>query len=60
MGLLGIGKGLVKTLGGVVTGDEEMIVKGLKKIAINTVTTGAQILANEVWDKAHEDDDDDD
>lgn len=59
MGLLGLGKGLLKVAGGIVTGDSDMLVSGLKKTAVNAVTTTAQIVAKEVWEKAHTDDDDD-
>lgn len=33
MGLFGLGKGIAKVVGGIVTGDGEMIVSGLKKTA---------------------------
>ena len=59
MGLWGIGKGLAKIAIGTVTADGEMVVSGFKKTAINVVTTSVQIVANEVWEKAHTDDDDD-
>ena len=39
MGLFGLGKGIAKVVGGIVTGDGEMIVSGLKKTAINAATT---------------------
>lgn len=57
MGLFGLGKGIAKIVGGVVTGDSEMLISGLKKTGINAVTTSIQIVANEVWEKAHTDDD---
>lgn len=57
MGLWGLAKGLGKVAGGIITGDGEMIVSGLKKTAINTATTAVQIATNEVWEKAHTDDD---
>ena len=47
MGLFGLGKGIAKVVGGIVTGDGEMIVSGLKKTAINAATTTAQIAAKE-------------
>lgn len=59
MGLLGLGKGIGTLLIGIVEGDAEMIAKGAKKTAVNAVTTTAQIVAREVWDKAHTDDDED-
>lgn len=59
MGLFGLGKGIAKVVGGIVTGDGEMIVSGLKKTAINAATTTTQIAAKEFWEKAHTDDDDD-
>lgn len=59
MGLFGLGKGIAKVVGGIVTGDGEMIVSGLKKTAINAATTTAQIAAKEFLEKAHTDDDDD-
>lgn len=58
MGLFGLGKGLVKIAGGIITGDGEMLVSGLKKTAVNAVTTTVQIVGREVWEKAHTDDDD--
>lgn len=57
MGLWGLGKGIGKTLIGVLTADGEMIVKGVKKTAINAVTTVAQAIACSVMEHAHEDDD---
>lgn len=35
MGLFGLGKGIAKVVGGIVTGEGEMIVSGLKRTAIN-------------------------
>lgn len=60
MGLLGLGKGIAKTIGGIVTGDSEMVVKGLKKTAINAVTTTISICSGNVHETASEDDDPDD
>lgn len=57
MGLFGIGKGVVKIVIGAVTGDAEEVVKGVKKVAINTVTT---IIVNEAEEKLANDDDEDD
>lgn len=58
MGLFGLGKGIVTVVGGIVTGDYEKIVSGLKRTVINEPTTIAQIAAKEFWEKAHTDDDD--
>lgn len=60
MGLLGLGKGIAKTIGGIVTGDSEMLVKGIKKTAINAVTTTISTFSGDVLEKAGEDDDPDD
>jgi uncharacterized protein YjaG (DUF416 family) len=57
MGLLGIGKGVAKIVMGAVSGDAEEIIRGVKKIAINTVTT---IAVNEAEERLTSDDDDDD
>ena len=59
MGAFGLGCGIVKTIIGVATGDGEMIVKGLKKTAVNTVTTAADVVAGEFINNAHKDSDDD-
>lgn len=60
MGLFGLGKGIAKTIGGLLTGDGEMLVKGIKKTAINAVTTTVSAFSGDVFDKAGEDDDPDD
>lgn len=60
MGLFGLGKGLVMTTIGIVTGDSEMVVKGLKKTAINTVTTAVSAFSGRIGETAGEDDDPDD
>ena len=60
MGLLGLGKGIAKTIGGIVTGDSEMLVKGLKKTAINAVTTTVSVFSGDFTETASEDDDTDD
>lgn len=60
MGLLGLGKGIAKTIGGIVTGDGEMLVKGIKKTAINAVTTTISFCSGNVHETAAEDDDPDD
>ena len=49
----------MKTIIGVATGDGEMVAKGLKKTAINTVTTVADVVAGEFINNAHKDSDDD-
>lgn len=59
MGAFGLGRGIVKTIIGVATGDDEMIVKGLKKTAVNTVTTAADVVAGEFINNAHKDSDED-
>ena len=59
MGAFGLGRGIVKTIVGVATGDGEMVVKGLKKTAVNTVTTVADVVAGEFINHAHKDSDDD-
>lgn len=59
MGAFGLGRGIAKTVIGVVTGDGEMVVKGLKKTAVNTVTTVADVVAGEFVNNAHKDSDDD-
>ena len=59
MGAFGLGRGIVKTIIGVATGDGEMIVNGLKKTAVNTVTTAADVVAGEFINNAHKDSDDD-
>jgi hypothetical protein len=59
MGAFGLGRGIVKTIVGVATGDGEMVVKGLKKTAVNTVTTVADVVAGEFINNAHKDSDDD-
>ena len=53
MGLYGIGKGLFKMAKGVITGDAEEIAKGGKKIAVN-------VIAGEILDRIHTDEDDND
>lgn len=60
MGLFGLGKGLVKTTVGIISGDSEMVVKGLKKTAINAVTTTVSVFSGRVGETAGEDDDPDD
>lgn len=60
MGLFGLGKGIAKTIGGIVTGDSEMLVKGLKKTAINAVTTTVSAFSGNLGETASEDDDPDD
>lgn len=60
MGLFGLGKGIAKTIGGIVTGDSEMVIKGIKKTAINAVTTTASAFAGRIGETAGEDDDTDD
>lgn len=60
MGLFGLGKGIAKTIGGIVTGDSEMLVKGLKKTAINAVTTTVSAFSGNFGETASEDDDPDD
>lgn len=59
MGAFGLGRGIVKTIIGVATGDGEMVAKGLKKTSINTVTTVADVVAGEFINNAHKDSDDD-
>ena len=59
MGAFGLGRGIVKTIVGVATGDGEMVVKGLKKTAVNTVTTAADVVAGEFINNAHKDSDED-
>lgn len=59
MGAFGLGRGIVKTIIGVASGDGEMIVKGLKKTAVNTVTTAADVVAGEFINNAHKDSDED-
>lgn len=59
MGLFGLGKGIGKIVMGIATGDGEMIVSGVKKTVVNTVTTAVQIASKEVWEKAHTDDEED-
>ena len=59
MGAFGLGRGIVKTIVGVATGDGEMVVKGLKKTAVNTVTTVADVVAGEFINNAHKDSYDD-
>lgn len=56
MGLFGIGKGVAKIVIGAVSGDAEEIIKGVKKVAINTVTI---IAVNEAEERLISDDDDD-
>ncbi len=60
MGLLGLGKGIAKTIGGIVIGDSEMLVKGIKKTAINAVTTTVSAFSGRIGETAGEDDDPDD
>lgn len=60
MGLLGLGKGIAKTIGGIVTGDSEMLVKGIKKTAINAVTTTVSAFSGRIGETAGEDNDPDD
>jgi hypothetical protein len=57
MGLLGIGKGFAKIIIGVVSGDADEIINGVKKVAINAVTT---MTINEAEEKLTNDDDEDD
>lgn len=59
MGAFGLGYGLGKTLMGVISGDGEMIVKGLKKTAVNAVTTVVDVAAGNFIQNAHKDSDDD-
>lgn len=54
--MFGIGKGLFKVVKGVITADGEEIIMGIKKAAINTVTT---IVANEARERFINDDDED-
>lgn len=60
MGLLGLGKGIVKVIEGVVTGDSEALIKGVKKTAINAVTTTVSAFSGRIGETAGEDDDPDD
>lgn len=60
MGFFGLAKGLAKTAGGIITGDSEMLVKGLKKTAINAVTTTVSLCSGNFHETASEDDDPDD
>jgi hypothetical protein len=57
MGLYGIGKGIFKIVKGVATGEGDEIIKGIKKTAVNTVTT---IATNEAAERITNDDDEDD
>jgi hypothetical protein len=54
MGLFGIGKGITKIIIGVVSGDADEIINGVKKVVINTVTT---IAINEAEERLTNDDD---
>jgi hypothetical protein len=56
MGLIGIGKGIAKIVKGVVEGEGEEIIKGVKKTGINIATT---IFTNEAHERIVNDDDDD-
>jgi hypothetical protein len=60
MGLFGLAYGLAKTIEGVVTGDEELLIKGIKKTAINTVTTAVQYFSGNTSEGTTSDDDPDD
>lgn len=59
MGAFGLGRGIVKTIVGIATGDGEMVAKGLKKKAINTVTTIGDFIAGNFIENAPEDSDED-
>ncbi|MBQ7280958.1 MAG: hypothetical protein IJR13_09620 [Bacteroidales bacterium] len=59
MGAFGLGMGIIKTIVGVATSDGEMIAKGLKKTAINTVTTIGDIIVGEFIKNAPKDSDED-
>lgn len=56
MGAFGIGRGICKIVKGIATGDGEEIVLGIKKTAINTLST---IAFNEGHERLINDDDDD-
>jgi hypothetical protein len=57
MGLFGIGKGIYKVVKGVATGEIDEVVKGVKKVGINIVTT---MVGNEAHERIVNDDDEDD
>lgn len=59
MGFLGLGKGIVKTIVGVATGDADEIGKGLKKVAINLVTTVCSVVKGDTDETISSDDDND-
>lgn len=59
MGAFGLGYGLGKTCVGVLTGDSEMLFKGLKKTAINTVTTIVDVFAGKFVENFTKDSDSD-
>lgn len=56
MGLFGVGKGIYKIVKGVVTGEADEIIVGIKKVGINLITT---IVVNEAHERLVNDDDDD-
>lgn len=57
MGLIGLGKGILKTVAGVITGDGEEIVRGVKKILVNTVTTVVSMISGNKDEAISSDDD---
>lgn len=50
MGLFGLGKGIIKTVTGVIEGDGEKILKGVGKTAINVVTTVTNLASGNTED----------
>lgn len=57
MGLIGVGKGILKTIAGVISGDGEEIVKGIKKTLVNTVTTIVSTVSGNSDEAISSDDD---
>lgn len=57
MGLIGVGKGILKTVAGVISGDGEEIVRGVKKILVNIVTTVVSTISGNKDEAISSDDD---
>lgn len=57
MGLIGVGKGILKTIAGVISGDGEEIVRGVKKILVNIVTTVVSTISGNKDEAISSDDD---
>lgn len=59
MGAFGLGYGLGKVIIGTVTGDSEMLVKGLKKTGINAVATVVDVCTGKFFENMGKDRDND-